>query len=87
MLMFDKVLMQDVIDFKRGSDNIYDLQYRYTRIAKIIRNRTKEKINILNMLMDNNQISNEKYNDYYKRVQNDYKISALYVMGFITDLE
>lgn len=85
--MYDKILMQDVIDFKRGSDNIYDLQYRYKWIAKIIKNRTKEKINILKMYLDSNTITQEEYNEYFERAKNDYKMSALYVMGLISHLE
>lgn len=51
MLMYDKILMQDVVNFKRGSDNIYELQNRYKWIGKVIQNRTKDKINILKMPM------------------------------------
>lgn len=85
--MYDKILMQDVVDFKRGSDNIYDLQYRYMWIGKVIKNRTKEKIDILKMYLENNAITQEQYDEYYARAKSDYKMSALYVMGLITDLE
>ena len=85
--MYDKILMQDVIDFKRGSDNIYDIQYRYKWIAKVIKNRTKEKIDILKMYLGNNTITQEEYDEYFERAKSDYKTSFLYVMGLITDIE
>lgn len=85
--MFDKFLLEDLKKFKTGSENIYDLQYRYTNIRKIIKNRTKEKLNLLKLFLDYKIISADDYNELFNRVQSDYKISHLYIMGFIPSLE
>lgn len=87
MYLFDKILMQDLKDFKLGADNIYDLQYRYANIKKIIKNRTKEKMNLLKLFLDYKIINADDYNELFNRVQSDYKISHLYIMGFIPSLE
>ena len=87
MFLFDKILMQDLKDFKVGADNIYDLQYRYANIRKIIKNRTKEKMNLLKLFLDYKIINADDYNELFNRVQSDYKISYLYIMGFIPNLE
>lgn len=87
MYLFDKHLLQDLKDFKTGSESIYDLQYRYANIRKIIKNRTKEKLNLLKLFLDYKIINTDDYNELFNRVQSDYKISYLYIMGFIPTLE
>ena len=87
MYLFDKILMQDLKEFKAGSDNIYDLQFRYANIRKIIVNRTKEKFNLLNLFLDYKIIDEEYYNELLERVQIDYRYAYLYLMGIITHLE
>ena len=42
--MYDKSLKHELQQFKINANNIYELQYRYQNIIKIISNRTKEKI-------------------------------------------
>lgn len=82
--MYDRYLLEDLKGFKQGSDNIYELQYRYETIYKIIRNRTLEKVNILKYLLSNNFIDRELYNELLNRAKSDYKKSHLYLIGLIT---
>ena len=85
--MYDKSLMLDVINFKVGSDNIYELKYCYQRIYRIINNRTKEKVQVLNEMLKYHDIDNEQYIEYLKKIKRDFWISRLYVIGFISSLE
>ena len=85
--MFDRCLLEDLKDFKRGSDNIYELENRYEDIRKIIVNRTKEKINLLRLWLSYKIINDDMYNELIQRVKIDYETSCLYVLGFVTELE
>ena len=87
MFLFDKILIQDLKEFKLGADNIYDLQYRYANIRKNIKNRTKEKLNLLKLFLDYKIINTDDYNELFNRVQSDYKNSILYIMGLAPHLE
>lgn len=87
MYLFDKHLLQDLKDFKTGSESIYDLHYRYLDIRKIVKNRTKEKLNLLKLFLDYNIIDINFYNELFERVQSDYKNSILYIMGLAPHLE
>ena len=84
--MYDKSLQMNLQDFKKGIDNIYDLKESYRNIRKIVRNRTKEKLNFLNYLQDNNIISRKMHQELIERVNYDLKISNLYIMGLVTHL-
>ena len=85
--MYDKFLLEDLRSFKTGSESIYDLQLRYADISKIIVNRTKEKLNLLNLFLDYNLIDVELYNDLFERVKRDYKYAFLYLRGLASHLE
>lgn len=87
MYLFDKLLLEDLKKFKTGSENIYDLQYRYAIIKKIIKNRTNEKLNLIKLFLDYKIINTDDYNELFNRVQSDCKISYLYIMGLIPYLE
>lgn len=87
MCLFDKILMQDIKEFKLGTDNIYDLQFRYTNIRKIIKNRTKEKFNLLKLFLEYHIIDDEIYKELFARVEYDFKYACLYIMGLIPHLE
>lgn len=82
--MYDVCLMNDLKEFKKGSDNIYELQYRYETIYKIIRNRTIEKVNILKLLLSEKIIDEEFYTELSNRVRSDYNTSRLYLMGLVS---
>lgn len=87
MCLFDKFLLEDLKEFKTGSESIYDLQLRYADIWKIIVNRTKEKFNLLKLFLDYNIIDDENYNELFARVEYDFKYACLYIMGLIPHLE
>lgn len=82
--MYDLCLLEDLKEFKQGSENIYDLQYRYRNMVKIIKNRTKEKVNILRYLLSNNFIDIEFYSELLNRTKSDYKKSLLFVFGIVS---
>lgn len=82
--MYDVCLMNDLKEFKKGSDNIYELQFRYETIYKIIRNRTREKVNILKLLLSHNIIDEEFYTELSERVRSDYNTSHLYLLGLVS---
>lgn len=82
--MYDVCLMNDLKEFKRGSDNIYELQFRYETIYKIIKNRTLEKVNLLKLLLSEKIIDDEFYEELSERVRSDYNISHLYLMGLVS---
>ena len=79
--MFDKILMQDLKDFKIGVDNIYNLQFRYSEIIKVVKNRTQEKLNLLKLFLEYQIINKENYQELNARVEYDYKYACLYIMG------
>lgn len=85
--MFDRCLLEDLKDFKRGSESIDELESRYENVRKIVLNRTKEKINLLKLWLSHKIINDDIYNELMQRVESDYKISNLYIIGFITELE
>lgn len=86
--MYDKVMLAELQELKKG-DNIYYIQDKHKNIKKIIKNRTQDKINFLNLLFDNKLIDINLYNDLLFRVQSDLRKSYLYIFGFINliDLE
>lgn len=87
MCLFDKILMQDLKEFKLGADNIYNLQFRYSEIVKIVKNRTKEKFNLLKLFLEYHIIDDETYKELFARVEYDFKYACLYIMGLIPHLE
>lgn len=76
--MYDEILKQDLIRFK-STDNINELEE--SNILKIIKNRTKDKLFLLNMLLTKNMINTECYKELYNRIQQDLKLSFLYLIG------
>lgn len=85
--MYDKSLKADLQDFRlSGLDNIYTLGEEYNNIRKIVKNRTREKIDFLNYLTNNNIIDKDLRQELQERVQNDFKLAQLYLMGIVTQL-
>lgn len=85
--MYDKCLKDDLQDFRlSGIDNIYKLEEEYNNIRKIVKNRTKEKTIFLEYLFDNNIIDKDLQQELQERVQNDYKLAQLYLMGLVIQL-
>ena len=79
--MYDVILLEDLKSFKKGSDNIYELEYRYRNIIKIIKNRTKDKLYFLQLIQEYNIVDTNVYNELLERVQSDYRLSFLYLIG------
>lgn len=86
MQVYDKSLKMDLQEFKISIDNIYALGEAYNNIRKIVKNRTKEKIIFLEYLFDSNIIDKDLQQELLGRVQNDFKLAQLYLMGIITQL-
>lgn len=85
--MYDKSLKADLQDFRlSGLDNIYTLGEEYNNIRKIVKNRTKEKTIFLEYLFDNNIIDKNLQQELQERVQNDYRLAQLYLMGLVIQL-
>ena len=85
--MYDESLKADLQDFRlSGLDNIYTLGEEYNNIRKIVKNRTREKIDFLNYLTNNNIIDKDLRQELQERVQNDFKLAQLYLMGIVTQL-
>ena len=85
--MYDKSLKADLQDFRlSGIDNIYTLGEEYNNIRKIVKNRTKEKTIFLEYLFDNNIIDKNLQQELQERVQNDYRLAQLYLMGLVIQL-
>ena len=78
--LFDKILMQDLKDFKLGVNNIYNLQFRYSEIIKVVKNRTQEKLNLLKLFLEYQIINKENYQELNARVEYDYQYACLYIM-------
>ena len=79
--MYDVILLEDLKSFKTGTDNIYELQNRYRDIIKIIKNRTKDKLYFLQLMQEYNIVDTDVYNELLERVQSDYRLSFLYLIG------
>ena len=79
--MYDVILLEDLKSFKTGTDNIYELQNRYRDIIKIIKNRTKDKLYFLQLIQEYNIVDTNVYNELLERVQSDYRLSFLYLIG------
>ena len=86
MQVYDKSLKMDLQEFKISIDNIYALGEAYNNIRKIVKNRTKEKIIFLEYLFDSNIIDKDLQQELQERVQNDYKLAQLYLMGLVIQL-
>ena len=84
--MFDIVLRDDLIEFRKGTGNINDVKDRYLNMKKIIVCRTRDKIYLIQLLLKNNIINKEYYEELYFRAENDYRLAQLYLMGLVIQL-
>lgn len=76
--MYDELLKQDLINFK-SLDNIDVIEN--SNILKIIKNRTKDKLYLIKVLLEENVITPESYEEFYNRIKNDFRMSQLYILG------
>ncbi len=77
-MFFDEILKQDLIRFK-SKDNIYEIEN--SNIHSIIRNRTRDKLYLLQVLLNEDIIDTDYYNELYYRIKSDFKMSHLYILG------
>lgn len=75
-MMYDLSLMEDLKEFKRGSKSIYELRFRYNNIFRIIKNRTIEKLNVLELLLSNKSKWLFILIDFYVLSSNDFILSS-----------
>ena len=87
--MYDVILLEELKKFKKGTGNIHEQDFFRDNIRKIINNRTKDKIYLLDLLLEKNLIDKTQYNKFMKITKNDYKVGHLCVLGLISvfDLE
>lgn len=80
--MYDAVLRQDLIDFRKSLYNIDEYRDRYKQMQKIIQCRTEDKIYFLRLLLNGSIINEELYQELYNRVRSDYNKSCRYILSF-----
>lgn len=79
--MYDVVLENDLLDLNRNLYNIDTINYRRAEMRKIITFRTKDKLWLINYLLDAGVIDNTWYQELLHRVESDYKIALSYLLG------
>lgn len=79
--MYDMILREDLLNLNKGAYTIEDVNFRNTEMKKIIKCRTKDKIEFLNFLLSYNVIDYDFYQELLERAKNDFKKANLYLMG------
>jgi len=87
--MYDLILLDDLKSYKHKLDNIYEVEYRYKYMLKVIKCRTKDKFDHINWAYSNNLIDKNQYEEFESMINSDYKNALLYLSGkiSISDLE
>ena len=78
--MYDVILRDDLLNINK-SDNINNLTFNRKEMIKIIRNRTQDKISLLNFLLSYNVIDDDCYRELLQRTESDYRKANLYLIG------
>lgn len=81
MLMFDKEMRDDLLNMNVGVSDVTTANHVRGEMRKIIRRRTQEKIDLLNILLQNNAIDIDCYNEMMHRAEYDCKRGQLYLIG------
>ena len=82
MLMFDIGLKEELLSLKKSNTNINNLFYINNKMRQIIKCRTKDKIDLLNYLLNNNLIDLEKYKEYCQYIKHDFIAANNYILGW-----
>lgn len=82
--MFDRVLLEEIRDFRKGIDNIYVLKYKHNEINKIIENRTKDKIWFIQNMGAKVIADSHQYKNFMQMIKSDYIRSKLYINGLVS---
>ena len=78
--MFDTMLRNDVLELSICY-TIDDIQYNREQMKKIITCKTKDKLWLLNYLLDADVIDTILYKELLQRVKSDYKTALFYLLG------
>ena len=62
----------------------YDRKLREAIADEIIKNRTIEKLNVLELLLSHKIIDEAFYTELSERVKSDYNTSYLYLLGLVS---
>lgn len=81
MYMFDLEMREDLLNMNAGVCDITTANYVRSEMRKIIKRRTQEKIDLLNILLQNNAIDIDCYIEMMDRARNDYRKGQLYLIG------
>ena len=84
--MFDRRLKNDIEECLSGSENCWQSEYKRQEAMMIIKNRTKEKLTLLEYLLTNTIISQDEYEHLLWITRKDQAESQLYLWGFVNQL-
>jgi hypothetical protein len=79
--MYDTVLRDDLLNLRKGAYTIDTVQYNNAEMKKIIKCRTRDKIDLLNLLLAYKVIDYDYYKELIQIVENDFKMGYLYLLG------
>ena len=84
--MYDTDLKEDLLSLNKIYNAENQIFYR-NEMFKIIKCRTRDKIDLINFLLQNNVIDYDFYVELAERAKSDCRIANLYLMGFCSSLE
>lgn len=79
--MYDIELREELLNFRKGIENINTLNYLNNEMKKIIRCRTKDKISLLNYLLNIDLIDIDTYTEFLQHTKSDFLLANKYVLG------
>lgn len=79
--MYDTVLREDLLNLNKGAYRINDVEYNIIEMKKIIKCRTRDKMDLLNYLLESKIIDYYYYKELLQIVESDFKRGNLYLMG------
>lgn len=82
--MFDEEMRKDLLEMNKGVSDITTANYVRDNMRKIIKRRTREKIDLLNLLLQYNAIDIDCYTEMMQRAEYDYRKGQLYLIGSFT---
>lgn len=79
--MYDTVLRDDLLNLNKGAYTINDIEYNNIEMKKIIKCRTRDKIDLLNLLLTHKIIDYDYYKELLQIVESDFRMGNLYLLG------
>lgn len=80
-IMFDEEMRNDLLNLNVGVSDITTTNYVRNEMRNIIKRRTREKIDLLNMLLQYNAIDIDCYTEMMQRAEYDYRKAQMYLIG------